>query len=159
MSAYDFSFRKIDGGELPLSAWRGRPLLIVNTASECGYTPQYRDLEVLWRRFRDQGFVLLGVPSNDFGGQEPGAEAEIKSFCERNYQIDFPLAAKEQVIGRSAHPFYRWIASELGEDGAPRWNFHKYLIGREGAIVGAWPARVSPGDPTIVGEIEKAFGV
>jgi len=159
MSAYDFSFRKIDGGELPLSPWRGRPVLVVNTASECGYTPQYRDLEVLWRRFRDQGFVLLGVPSNDFGGQEPGTEAEIKSFCERNYQIDFPLAAKEQVIGRSAHPFYRWIASELGEAGAPRWNFHKYLIGPEGTILGAWPARVDPADPTIVGAIEKALGV
>jgi glutathione peroxidase len=159
MSAYDFSFRMIDGGEFPLSQWRGRPVLVVNTASECGYTPQYRDLEALWRRFRDQGFVLLGVPSNDFGGQEPGTEAEIKSFCERNYQIDFPLAAKEQVIGRSAHPFYRWIASELGEAGAPRWNFHKYLIGPEGAIVGAWPARVTPTDPTVIGEIEKALGV
>jgi glutathione peroxidase len=159
MSAYDFSFRKIDGGELPLSPWRGRPVLVVNTASECGYTPQYRDLEALWRRFRDRGFVLLGVPSNDFGGQEPGTEAEIKSFCERNYQIDFPLAAKEQVIGRSAHPFYRWIASELGEAGAPRWNFHKYLIGPDGAIVGAWPARVSPTDPAVVDEIEKALGV
>jgi len=159
MSAYDFSFRKIDGGELPLSPWRGRPVLVVNTASECGYTSQYRDLEALWRRFRDRGLVLLGVPSNDFGGQEPGTEAEIKSFCERNYQIDFPLAAKEQVIGPSAHPFYRWIASELGEAGAPRWNFHKYLIGPDGAIVGAWPARVSPTDPAVIGEIEKVLGV
>jgi glutathione peroxidase len=159
MGAFDFSFRKIDGGELPLAPWRGRPVLVVNTASECGYTPQYRDLEILWRSFRERGFVLLGVPSNDFGAQEPGAEEEIKSFCERNYQIDFPLAAKEQVIGRSAHPFYRWIVAELGEAGAPRWNFHKYLIGPEGAIIGAWPARINPTDPTIVGEIEKALGV
>jgi glutathione peroxidase len=158
MSAYDFSFRKIDGGDLALSQWRGKPVLVVNTASECGYTPQYADLEALWRRYRDKGFVLLGVPSNDFGGQEPGSEAEIKSFCERNYEIDFPLAAKEPVIGRQAHPFYRWIIAQLGEGGAPRWNFHKYLIGPDGAIAGAWPSRVSPTDPAITSEIEKALG-
>lgn len=158
MSAYDYSFRKIDGGDLALSQWRGKPVLVVNTASECGYTPQYADLEALWRRYRDKGFVLLGVPSNDFGGQEPGGEAEIKRFCESNYKIDFPLAAKESVIGRDAHPFYRWILAELGEGGAPRWNFHKYLIGPDGAIAGAWPSRVSPTDPAITGEIEKALG-
>ena len=158
MSAYDFSFHKIDGGTLALAQWRGKPVLVVNTASECGYTPQYKDLETLWRRYRDRGFVLLGVPSNDFGGQEPGSEAEIKDFCERNYQIDFPLAAKEPVVGGNAHPFYRWIATELGEAGAPRWNFHKYLIGPDGAIAGAWPSRVRPTDPAITGEIEKALG-
>ena len=158
MSAYDFSFRKIDGGDLALSQWRGKPVLIVNTASECGYTPQYADLEALWRRYRDKGFVLLGVPSNDFGGQEPGSEAEIKSFCERNYEVDFPLAAKERVIGQNAHPFYRWLASELGEAGAPRWNFHKYLIGPDGAIAGAWPSRVNPTDPAITAAIEQTLG-
>ena len=158
MSAYDFSFRKIDGGALALAQWRGKPVLVVNTASECGYTPQYKDLEVLWRRYRDRGFVLLGVPSNDFGGQEPASEAEIKDFCERDYQVDFPLAAKESVIGRNAHPFYRWIAAELGEAGAPRWNFHKYLIGPDGAIAGAWPSRVGPTDAAISGAIEKALG-
>lgn len=159
MSAYDFSFRKIDGGALALALWRGKPVLVVNTASECGYTPQYKELETLWRRYRDRGFVLLGVPSNDFGGQEPGSEAEIKDFCERNYQVDFPLAAKEPVIGRDAHPFYRWIATELGEAGAPRWNFHKYLIGPDGAVAGAWPSRVSPTDPAITDAIDKALDV
>ena len=158
MSAYDFSFRKIDGGDLALSQWRGKPVLIVNTASECGYTPQYAELEALWQRYRDKGFVLLGVPSNDFGGQEPGSEAEIKRFCERNYQVDFPLAAKEPVVGRQAHPFYRWVSAQLGDGGAPRWNFHKYLIGPDGAIAGAWPSRISPTDPAITGEIEKALG-
>jgi glutathione peroxidase len=158
MSAYDFTFRKIDGGELALAQWRSKPVLVVNTASECGYTPQYKELETLWRRYRDRGFVLLGVPSNDFGGQEPGSEAEIKDFCTRNYQVDFPLAAKEPVIGRNAHPFYRWIVTELGEAGAPRWNFHKYLIGPDGAIAGAWPSRVSPVDAAIAGAIEKALG-
>lgn len=157
MSAYDFSFRKIDGGDLALAQWRNKPVLVVNTASECGYTPQYKELETLWRRYRDRGFVLLGVPSNDFGGQEPGSEAEIKDFCARNYQVDFPLAAKEPVIGRNAHPFYRWVATELGEAGAPRWNFHKYLIGPDGGIAGAWPSRVSPTDPAITGAIDKAL--
>jgi glutathione peroxidase len=157
MSGFDFSFRKIDGGALPLSAWRGKPVLVVNTASECGFTPQYADLEALWQRYRDKGFVLLGVPSNDFGAQEPGSEAEIKSFCERNYKIDFPLAAKESVVGNAAHPFYRWVVAELGEGGAPRWNFHKYLISADGKIAGAWPSRVKPTDAAITGEIEKAL--
>jgi len=158
MSAYDFSFRNIDSGDLALAQWRGKPVLIVNTASECGYTPQYAQLEALWQRYRDKGFVLLGVPSNDFGGQEPGSDAEIKSFCERNYKVDFPLTAKERVVGQSAHPFYRWIASELGEGGAPRWNFHKYLIGPDGAIAGTWPSRVDPTDPAITGAIEQRLG-
>ena len=159
MSAYDYTFRKIEGGgELPLAAWRGKPMLVVNTASECGYTPQYSELETLWRRYRDRGFILLGVPSNDFGAQEPGSEAEIKKFCESNYAVDFPLAAKERVVGRDAHPFYRWVVAQLGEAGAPRWNFHKYLIGLDGAISGAWPSRVGPTDRAITGEIEKALG-
>ena len=154
MSAFDFSFRKIDGGTLPLAAWRGKPVLVVNTASECGYTPQYAGLEKLWQRYRDKGFVLLGVPSNDFGAQEPGSEAEIQAFCTRNYSVDFPLAAKEPVTGGQAHPFYQWVAKESG---APRWNFHKYLIAPDGTIAGAWPSRVAPDDPAITGAIEAAL--
>ncbi len=157
MSAYDYSFRKIDGGDLPLKQFQGKPVLVVNTASECGFTPQYADLEALWKKYRDRGFVLLGVPSNDFGGQEPGAEAEIKTFCEKNYGVDFPLAAKEKVVGSDAHPFYRWIVSELGETGAPRWNFHKYLIGPDGKLAGAWASKVKPGDAAITAPIEAAL--
>ena len=153
--AYRFDFTSIDGDKLPLEAWRGRPVLVVNTASYCGYTPQYSDLETLWRRYRDRGVVVLGVPSNDFGRQEPGTEAEIKQFCATNYAVDFPLAAKCRVIGGEAHPFYRWIAEELGEAGAPRWNFHKYLIGPDGQLVGAWPSQVGPTDKRITGEIER----
>jgi glutathione peroxidase len=159
MTAHDFSFRKIDGGALPLAAWRGKPVLVVNTASECGFTPQYADMEKLWQRYRDQGFVLLGVPCNDFGAQEPGSEAEIKKFCEKNFAVDFPLAAKEKAVGPDAHPFYRWIAAELGEGGAPRWNFHKYLIAPDGALAGAWPSRIGPMDAAITREIDKALGV
>ncbi len=158
MSGFDYAFRKIAGGALPLAAWRGKPVLVVNTASECGFTPQYADMETLWRRYRDRGFVLLGVPSNDFGAQEPGSEAEIKNFCERNYAVDFPLAAKEKVVGKDAHEFYRWVVAELGEAGAPRWNFHKYLIAPDGSLAGAWPSRVKPTDPAITAAIEKALG-
>ena len=136
----------------------GHPVLVVNTASFCGYTPQYRDLEALWQKYRDRGLVVVGVPSNDFGAQEPGSAAEIKSFCETNYAIDFPLTEKYRVIGDSAHPFYRWVAETLGEGAAPRWNFHKYLIDPDGELAGAWPSSVRPGDPAITGKIDKMLG-
>jgi glutathione peroxidase len=155
--AYQFEFRSLTGGELPLAAWRGRPVLVVNTASYCGYTPQYRDLEALWQRYRERGLVVLGVPSNDFGQQEPGTAAEIQQFCETNYQVDFPLTEKCRVIGGGAHPFYRWVAATLGEGAAPRWNFHKYLIGPDGRLAGAWPTPVRPFDPAIIAEIEAAL--
>jgi glutathione peroxidase len=154
-NAYRFEFAGIDGGPLPLSAWKGHPVLVVNTASFCGYTPQYRDLEALWRQYRDKGLVVLGVPSNDFGAQEPGSAAEIKTFCETNYEIDFPLTEKVAVVGGNAHPFYRWVAASLGEGAAPKWNFHKYLIGPDGELAGAWPSSVRPGDKAITGEIDR----
>ena len=154
-NAHRFGFTSIDGEELPLGGWRGRPVLVVNTASYCGYTPQYRDLEALWQRYRDRGLIVLGVPSNDFDQQEPGSAAEIKQFCETHYAVDFPLTQKYPVVGGEAHPFYRWIAESLGEAGAPRWNFHKYLIDPEGELAGAWPSSVAPGDRRITGEIDK----
>ena len=116
--AYRFEFTSIDGDSLPFEAWRGRPVLVVNTASFCGYTPQYSDLQALWQSYRRRGLVVLGVPSNDFGAQEPGSAAEIKQFCAAGYAVDFPLTEKSRVIGAEAHPFYRWIASEVGEVGA-----------------------------------------
>lgn len=155
MSAYQFEFKGIDGETLPLSSFRGRPVMVVNTASECGFTPQYAELESLWRRYRGRGLVVLGVPSNDFGAQEPGGEAEIKGFCEKNYGVDFPLTAKERVIGGDAHPFYRWVVDELGETGAPKWNFHKYLIGPEGELAGLWPSKVKPLDQEITDAVEE----
>lgn len=157
-TAHQFSFVAIDGGTLPLSAWAGRPVLVVNTASYCGYTPQYRDLEALWKQYRDRGLVVLGVPSNDFGAQEPGTTAEIKSFCETNYGVDFPLTEKYRVIGGNAHPFYAWVVATLGEGAAPRWNFHKYLVDPDGALAGAWPSSVRPGDKAIIQEIEATLG-
>jgi glutathione peroxidase len=155
MSAYDFDFVSIEGAKLPLAQYRGRPLLVVNTASFCGFTPQYQDLEAVWRRYRDRGLVVIGVPSNDFGQQEPGTASEIKQFCESRYAVDFPLTEKEDVVGPSAHPFFRWIAEELGDAGTPRWNFHKYLVGPDGMLAGAWPSTVRPTDPAVTAEIER----
>ncbi len=154
-NAHQFAFKSIDGGALPLAGFKGKVVLVVNTASECGYTPQYKDLQALWQRYRDRGLVVLGVPSNDFGGQEPGTEAEIKRFCERQYAVDFPLTAKEPVSGAAAHPFYQWAAAVAGADSAPRWNFHKYLIGPDGALAGWFPTRTSPVDAQVTGEIER----
>jgi glutathione peroxidase len=157
MSAYDFAFNNIDGTPLPLARYRGRPLLVVNTASFCGFTPQYADLEAIWRRYSDRGLIVIGVPSNDFGQQEPGTGGEIKQFCESRYAIDFPLTEKQDVIGPNAHPFFRWIADELGEAGTPRWNFHKYLVGPDGLLAGAWPSTVRPTDSAVIGEIERVL--
>jgi glutathione peroxidase len=154
MTAHDFAFTSIDGEKLPLADWRGRPVLVVNTASFCGYTPQYEGLQALWQRYRERGLVVLGVPSNDFGNQEPGSATEIKEFCETNFDVDFPLAEKQKVTGGEAHPFYRWVVAELGEAGAPRWNFHKYLVAPDGSLAGAWPSRVAPDAAEITKEIE-----
>jgi glutathione peroxidase len=155
MTAHDFSFPAIDGNTLRLADFKGKAVLIVNTASECGYTPQYADLELLWRKYRDRGLVVLGVPSNDFGRQEPGSEAEIQSFCTTNYGVDFPMTAKQAVIGGSAHPFYRWVVAEFGEAAAPKWNFHKYLVAPDGSLAALWPAGVKPLDPEVTTAIEE----
>ena len=158
MFAHDFQFDDIDGNPLPLSRFQGSAVLVVNTASECGFTPQYADLQAVWQRYRDRGLVVLGVPSNDFGGQEPGDEARIKSFCRATYQVDFPMTAKQTVIGGGAHPFYKWVVEELGEAGAPRWNFHKYLIAADGSLAGLWPSAVTPLDEDLRRTIDEALG-
>ena len=158
MTAHDFSFTSIDGQPLPLKSYAGKAVLIVNTASFCGYTPQYQGLEAVWRKYQARGLVVLGVPSNDFGEQEPGSAAEIKQFCETNYQVDFPLTEKQHVVGARAHPFYKWIAAELGEGGVPRWNFHKYLIAPDGTLACAWPSRVTPDSAEVTKAIEGALG-
>jgi len=157
-NAYAFKFRSIDGGELPLSSFKGKALLVVNVASQCGLTPQYEGLEALWKRKRDKGLVILGVPANDFGAQEPGTEKEIKAFCETRFSVDFPMTAKEHVIGPDAHPLYKWIATELGEDAAPKWNFHKYLFGRDGTIAGTFGSRMTPDAAELDAAIDAALG-
>jgi len=154
MSAHDFEFTMIDGERIPLSQFAGKSVLVVNTASACGLTPQYEGLQALWERYRDRGLVVLGVPSNDFGGQEPGSEAEIKSFCTSRYQVSFPMTAKNAVIGGNAHPLYKWAVKQAGEAAAPKWNFHKYLIDADGALVGTFGSRVAPDDKGFVAELE-----
>lgn len=156
-TAHDFSFRSIDGGPLTLSAFKGKALLVVNVASQCGLTPQYAGLEALWKANRDKGLVVLGVPANDFGAQEPGTENEIKTFCETRFQVDFPMTAKEHVIGADAHPLYKWVAGELGDAAAPKWNFHKYLFGRDGSIAGTFGSRMTPDAPELAAAIGAAL--
>ena len=156
-SMHRFAFTSIDGEPLPMSAFAGRTVLVVNTASLCGFTYQYAALQDLWEGYRDRGLVLLGVPSNDFGSQEPGSAAEIKEFCEVNFDVDFPLTEKQVVRGDGAHPFFREVVEILGPEAAPRWNFHKFLVAPDGRLIGAWPSRVEPGSPEIIAAIESAL--
>jgi glutathione peroxidase len=157
-SAYDFSFTRLTGEALLLSEFEGKAILIVNTASECGYTPQYDELEKLWQANKDRGLVVLGVPCNQFGGQEPGSEAEIGAFCRKNHGVTFPLTAKNDVKGRFAHPFYKWAGEHAGALGKPKWNFHKYLIGRDGTFAGWFSSQTKPTGPKIIKILEHLLG-
>lgn len=157
MNAYDFTFDGFDGGPLPLSDFKNRVLLIVNTASECGFTPQYAGLEELWQRERDKGLTVIGVPCNQFGKQEPGTAAEIGAFCEKNYGVTFPMTAKVDVKGRAAHPFYVWAGGKAGVIGQPVWNFHKYLIGRDGAFIDWFSSATKPAGPKITRAVAAAL--
>ncbi len=154
MNAYDFTIETIDGKPLPLSQFKGKTVLVVNTASFCAYTPQYEQLEAVWKQRQAQGVVVLGVPSNDFGAQEPGTATEIKEFCEGKYDVDFPLAGKVKVTGADAHPFYKWVTASKG---APKWNFHKYLINGQGELVAAFPSATSPDAPAVQKAIDAAL--
>jgi glutathione peroxidase len=156
-TAHDFTFTAIDGTPMPLSAFKGKVVLVVNTASECGFTPQYEGLEELWNGYKDKGLVIIGVPSNDFGGQEPGTAKEIASFCKINYGVTFPLADKTVVKGAEAHPFYQWAGGKAGLLGRPKWNFHKYLIGRDGQFIDWFSTQTKPMGPKIKGAVEKAL--
>ncbi|MTV13348.1 MULTISPECIES: glutathione peroxidase [Bradyrhizobium] len=156
ITAYAFSFPALGGGDIRLADYAGRPLMIVNTASLCGFTPQYAGLQQLWTEFRDRGFVIIGVPSNDFGGQEPGGPTEIAETAQHQYGVTFPIAAKAIVRGASAHPFYRWAAEARPKD-VPRWNFHKYLVGRDGYIADVFAESVAPDDTRIKTGIARAL--
>ena len=143
-NAHGILFKDIEGKPLPLSNFKGKAVLVVNTASRCGFTHQYKDLQTLWAEYRDKGLVVLGLPSNDFGGQEPGTEKQIKRFCELNYRVDFPMTSKISVKGPDAHPFYKWAEAQLGSISKPRWNFHKYLLNRDGKAVDWFATTTSP---------------
>jgi len=157
ITAFAFSFPALDGGTIRLADHAGKPILLVNTASLCGYTPQYTGLQEIWIRFKDRGLLLVGVPSNDFGGQEPGGAAEINETAHHQYGVTFPITAKADVKGPRAHPFYKWAAGEQPNE-TPRWNFHKYLIGRDGHIAASFPSAVEPTDTRVITAIAKELG-
>jgi glutathione peroxidase len=146
-SIYDFSSQSIEGRRADFASQRGKVLLIVNTASECGFTPQFAGLEKLWRDYRERGFVVVGFPSNEFGNQDPGTNDQIASFCERNYGVSFPMMAKLQVNGPNADPLWRWLKSEapgvLGSE-TVKWNFTKFLVGRDGQVIRRYAPTESP---------------
>jgi glutathione peroxidase len=146
----EFVFRALEGGQIDLAAYRGGPVLVVNTASLCGYTPQFAGLQALWERYRGRGLTLVGVPSPSFR-QELGTSAEVKEFCEVNFAIDFPMTDLVQVTGPEAHPFFAWAAAQ---GAGPKWNFHKILLDGEGAIAGSFGAAVEPDAPELVLAIE-----
>jgi len=156
ITAYAFSFPALADGEIHLADYAGRPLLVVNTASLCGYTPQYAGLQDLWTEFHDRGLGMIGVPSNDFGDQEPGSAADIAATAQHQYGVTFPMAAKVAVTGASAHPFYKWAAEARPKE-TPRWNFHKYLIGRDGYIAEVFPSAVEPTDTRVKTAIARAL--
>jgi glutathione peroxidase len=156
-SVYDFKFKSIDGEDLSLEQFKGKALLIVNTASFCGFTNQYAGLQQVYETYKDRGLVVLGVPSNDFGDQEPGSTAEIKTFCETKFDISFPMTDKYVVTGGSAHPFYKWAASELGAMAKPRWNFHKYLISSDGKLVDWFSTVTGPTSSRVIAAIESSL--
>jgi glutathione peroxidase len=157
-TAFDFESNSIEGKPASLAAVRGQVLLIVNTASACGYTPQFAGLEKLWQTYRDRGLVVVGFPSNEFGGQDPGSNAEIASFCQSRYGVSFPMMAKVEVNGEGAHPLWKWLKAQapglLGTE-AIKWNFTKFLVGRDGQVI----KRYAPGDApdSLVADIERAL--
>ena len=156
-TAHDFSFTSIDGGDLRLADYKGKVILLVNTASMCGFTSQYEGLQSLWSDFKDRGLVVFGVPSDDFGGQELDTAEQVKSFCKMNYGIDFPLTDITVIKGPNAHPYYKWIADVHGSLALPRWNFHKHVIDADGELVDWFASTTSPTSNKLRDAIETAL--
>ena len=158
MSVHDFKVKTIDGKEASLSDYKGKAVLIVNTASECGYTPQYEGLEALYEKYKGRGFTVLGFPSNDFGAQEPGSNAEIKKFCELRYKTTFPLFSKIPVKGPDADPLYKYLTCLPGTQGGQvTWNFNKFLVGPDGKVIEHFDSKVEPMSPELTSKLEQAL--
>lgn len=155
--AYQFRMKAIDGKPLDWAQFRRQVMLVVNTASFCGFTPQYKGLQALHTRYADQGFTVLGVPSGDFGGQEHESNAEIAQFCESTFGITFPMTEKSHVKGAEAAPFYQWARTQLPRENEPKWNFHKFLVGKDGRIIAGFGSRVTPDSPELKRAIEQAL--
>lgn len=160
-SIYGFTMKNIDGKDVPLAEFRGKVVLLVNVASECGNTPQYKDLEALYQKYKEKGLVILGFPANNFGEQEPGTDAEIKKFCTSTYNVTFPMFSKISVKGDDQHPLYRLLTSKDTDPefaGDVKWNFQKYLISRDGTIIGRFAPKLNPSSEELTAAIEKALG-
>lgn len=153
-SVHEFTPNSIDGQPAPLAAYKGKVLLIVNVASQCGYTPQYSGLESLYRKYKDRGLEVLGFPANNFGSQEPGSNEEIKQFCTRKYSVTFPMYSKISVKGDDKHALYRFLTSQAGE---VKWNFNKFLVGKDGKVITRFDSGIAPESPELLGAIEKAL--
>ena len=153
--AYDFKFRDLDGSVLSLSDYKGKVIVIVNVASQCGFTKQYEDMQKVWMKYQDKGVVMLGVPSNDFGNQEPGNNADIKTFCEAKFGISFPMTEKVMVKGAEAHPFYIWAKDNHGNSAIPKWNFHKIIIGKNGKIAETFTSITNPSSKKFTKALEN----
>jgi len=151
---HEFEINDIHGKPMSLADFKGKTVLVVNVASRCGMTPQYEGLQALYEQYADRGFVILGVPANNFGSQEPGTDAEILEFCQSRFSVTFPMTTKVDVRGPNAHALYQWLASEQGE---PKWNFHKYLINGNGELVAAFGSRVAPNAPEVIAAIEESL--
>lgn len=158
-TAYQFEFAGLWTDRLPMTAFEGEVVLVVNTASECGFTPQYEGLQTIFDEYNARGFEIVGVPANNFNGQEPGSAEEIQEFCTLNYGVTFPMAAKTDVVGEARHPFYAWAEQQLGESAVPGWNFHKLLIGRDGRLIAAFGSSTEPTSDQIRAAIEAALAV
>jgi len=152
--AYDYSFNAIDGGQIKLSDYKDKVIIIVNVASRCGYTPQYEDLQTLYSDYKNKDVVVIGVPTNNFK-QEPGTNDQIKDFCETNFGISFPMTEKIDVIGKNSHPFYKWAKKDFGMGAIPKWNFHKIVIGKEGKIEDTFASFTKPTSKKFIRLIEK----
>lgn len=157
MTIHEFKVKTLDGQERSLSEYKGKVLLVVNTASECGYTPQYAGLERIHERLKDKGFSVLGFPSNDYGGQEPGSDTEIAAFCSTKFAVTFPMFSKIPVKGGAKHPLYAFL-TQAPPGGEVKWNFEKFLIGKDGTVIGRFESAVEPEDPKLVKAIEGAIG-
>jgi len=156
-SLQDIPIKDIDGKETSLKAYQGKVVLIVNVASRCGYTPQYTGLEKVYEKYKDQGFVILGFPANNFGAQEPGTNEEIKTFCSSKYNVTFPMYAKISVKGADIHPLYQFLTTSPATAGDVKWNFTKFLVGKDGKVIARFEPAVTPESPEVTGAIEKAL--